>query len=145
MQAFRTDFAVGDGDEEDRLFFDVGVEKSGRSRHKLEHQLRRRKLMLGIGISVGVVGLITLVVGLAWALGHKNFGYDCPDSFKRSDADLIFFVVSLTEGTPGESWEQSLPLSCLLGQRESPVTLTRHANRADAHNSSMLMTIACIL
>lgn len=90
MQAFRTDFALEDGED---VFFDVGVQKSGRSRHKLEHQLRRRKLMLGIGISVGVVGLIVLIVGLAYAVGHKSFGYECPDSFKRSDADLIFFVV----------------------------------------------------
>lgn len=95
MQAFRTDFALEDGED---VFFDVGVQKSGRSRHKLEHQLRRRKLMLGIGISVGVVGLIVLIVGLAYAVGHKSFGYECPDSFKRSDADLIFFVVSLTRG-----------------------------------------------
>nr|BCL66142.1 Purple acid phosphatase [Volvox africanus] len=88
-QALRTDF---DLEEEDR-FFISGVEKVGRSRNTYEHQLRKRKVLVGVLIAVCSLGLVALIIGLGWGLSHRKLDYVCPRTYDPSNTDLVFYVI----------------------------------------------------
>ncbi|GLC46342.1 hypothetical protein PLESTB_001764800 [Pleodorina starrii] len=88
-QALRADF---DFEEEDR-FFISGVEQVGRSRNTYEHQLRKRKWVVGALVAVGSLGLVALILGLAWGLSRRKLDYDCPHNYDASSADLVFYVI----------------------------------------------------
>lgn len=68
--ALRADY---DLEDEDR-FFISGVEKAGAKRNTYELQLKRKKLIVGLGISIGVVGLVALILGLAYGLSRRKVG-----------------------------------------------------------------------
>nr|BCL66209.1 Purple acid phosphatase [Volvox reticuliferus]BCL66277.1 Purple acid phosphatase [Volvox reticuliferus] len=88
-QALRTDFDI---EEEDR-FFISGVEKVGRSRNTYEHQLRKRKVLVGVLIAVGSLGLVALIIGLGWGLSRRKLDYVCPRTYDPSTTDLVFYVI----------------------------------------------------
>ncbi|GFR43119.1 hypothetical protein Agub_g4123 [Astrephomene gubernaculifera] len=79
--------------EEEDPFFTSDVEKVGRSRNTYEHQLRKRRLVLGVAIGVGSVALVALIIGLAWAMGHRKLDYICPSAYDTTRPNLVFFVV----------------------------------------------------
>ncbi|KAG2438465.1 hypothetical protein HXX76_005018 [Chlamydomonas incerta] len=87
--ALRADY---DLEDEDR-FFISGVEKAGAKRNTYETQLKRKKLLVGLGISIGVVGLVALILGLAYGLSRRKLDYVCPRTYEASKADVVFFVV----------------------------------------------------
>ncbi|GLI62857.1 Purple acid phosphatase [Volvox africanus] len=88
-QALRTDFEL---EEEDR-FFISGVEKVGRSRNTYEHQLRKRKVLVGVLIAVCSLGLVALIIGLGWGLSHRKLDYVCPRTYDPGNTDLVFYVI----------------------------------------------------
>ncbi|KAG2492671.1 hypothetical protein HYH03_009086 [Edaphochlamys debaryana] len=79
-------------DLEDR-FFISGVEKAGRLRNTYEHQLRKRRIVVGVVVAVAVAGLIALIVGLAYGLSHRKLRYACPRGYEAERGELVFFVV----------------------------------------------------
>ncbi|EFJ44170.1 hypothetical protein VOLCADRAFT_95555 [Volvox carteri f. nagariensis] len=88
-QALRTGFDL----EEEERFFISGVEKAGRSRNTYEHQLRERKVFVGVLIAIGSLGLVALIIGLAWGLSRRKLDYVCPRSYDPSKTDLVFYVI----------------------------------------------------
>nr|ADI46826.1 PAP1f [Volvox carteri f. nagariensis] len=88
-QALRTGFDL----EEEERFFISGVEKAGRSRNTYEHQLRKRKVLVGVLIAIGSLGLVALIIGLAWGLSRRKLDYVCPRSYDPSKTDLVFYVI----------------------------------------------------
>ncbi|KAG2430693.1 hypothetical protein HYH02_013690 [Chlamydomonas schloesseri] len=87
--ALRADY---DLEDEDR-FFISGVEKAGAKRNTYEVALKRRKLLVGLGIGIGVVGLVALILGLAYGLSRRKLDYVCPRTYEPGKTDLVFFVV----------------------------------------------------